>query len=63
MSLGHNHFEDEAAMFLRNAIVDNSHLEVLDLSWNKFRMKGAEYITDIILVSKQGSTLNTINLA
>jgi len=48
--LSHNHFEDQAAVFLRDAVVNNSHIQVLDLSWNKFRMKGAESITEIILV-------------
>ena len=51
LSLKHNQFDDETAMLLRDALVGNEFLRMLDLSWNHFRMKGAEYLADIIRVN------------
>ena len=48
--LGNNRFEDEGARLFKAAISDNTTLEVLDLSWNHFKTKGAIMLAEAIQV-------------
>ena len=48
--LGKNSFEDEGARQFKMALSDNITLEVLDLSWNHFKTKGATFLAEAIEV-------------
>jgi Ran GTPase-activating protein (RanGAP) involved in mRNA processing and transport len=67
MLLGNNCFEDEGAKLFKSAIADNTTLEVLDLSWNNFKNKGATLLAEalqvklILLLEKTEKDNNLLN--
>jgi len=48
--LGNNALEDEGARELKAAVSDNTTLEVLDLSWNNFKRRGAALLVEAVQV-------------
>ena len=53
MNLDHNDFETVGAQWIKDALLQNENLKILDLSWNKIRLKGAEHIGVMIQVRKR----------
>jgi len=44
--LSNNKLEENGARWLRDSLIDNENLEILDLSWNQFKTKGAIWIAN-----------------
>lgn len=57
LKLSHNALEQEGGRWLRDALAQNENLKMLDLSWNHLRLKGAEFISELVMV-KFDSNLN-----
>uniref|UniRef100_A0A2C9LLA4 Uncharacterized protein n=1 Tax=Biomphalaria glabrata TaxID=6526 RepID=A0A2C9LLA4_BIOGL len=51
LNLSHNRLEDGAALWLKNALIENETLEHLDISWNHFQNKGCVLIAQGLKVS------------
>ena len=62
MLLGNNCFEDEGAKSFKSAIADNTTLEVLDLSWNNFKSKGATLLAEALQVNSRMRTHTQVHV-